>query len=99
MASTNKNPIKEKIQEEVIKDLKKSVNDHKLVPAHRIIEDEAKKKLLEKYKIKLKNLPKISIKDPVVKTLKDAKVGDVVEIKRSSTTAGEAIYYRVIIND
>ncbi|MFA5406383.1 MAG: DNA-directed RNA polymerase subunit H [Candidatus Nanoarchaeia archaeon] len=79
--------------------MKRSINEHKLVPPHRIINDEEKQKLLIDFKVRLKNLPKISIKDPVVKTLKDAKVGDVVEIKRRSVTAGESMYYRVIIND
>ena len=86
MNSTEKSPAK------------RSILEHELVPQHRIISEEEKAKLLEKYKISLKNLPKISIKDPVVKLLKDAKVGDVVEIERKSTTAGKTKYYRVIIN-
>jgi DNA-directed RNA polymerase subunit H len=72
---------------------------HVLVPDHRILKSEEKKELLGKYDIKLKQLPRVSIKDPIVKTLTDAKPGDVVEIIRSSVTAGKAVYYRVIIND
>ena len=94
MAATDKNPVK---VEETPKPDKKSIIEHVLVPAHRIINAEEKEKLLEKYHIKAKNLPRISIKDPVVKTLGEVSVGDVVEIKRSSVTAGEAIYYRVIV--
>ena len=77
---------------------KKSTLEHDLVPLHELISDEEKEKLLEKYNIRLKQLPRISINDPVIKTIPDAKVGDVVKITRSSVTAGKAIYYRVIIN-
>ncbi len=80
------------------KSQKKSILEHELVPKHRILSEEEKQKLLEKYNISLKNLPKISIKDPVVKLLNDAKVGDVIEITRKSPTAGTTKYYRVIIN-
>lgn len=88
MTPTDKNPVK--------KPVKKSIMSHVLVPAHRLLNDEEKKAVLDKFGIKAKQLPKVSIKDPVVKLIDDAKPGDVLEIKRSSTTAGESIYYRVI---
>ena len=44
--------------------------------------------LLSKYNIVIKDLPKIKVNDPAVKLL-DAKEGDVLEIKRSSKTAGQ----------
>ncbi len=78
---------------------RESTLEHDLVPLHELISDEEKEKLLEKYNIRLKQLPRISINDPVIKTIPDAKVGDVVKITRSSVTAGKAIYYRVIVND
>lgn len=71
---------------------------HNLVPEHRILNDEEKQKLLNKFDIKLIQLPKINLKDPVVKLIK-AKVGDVLEIKRNSSTAGESNYYRVVISE
>jgi len=98
MAPTDKIPVVDDELKKEIKDEKKPIINHKLVPPHRIITDEEKQKLLEKYDIGAKQLPKISIKDAAVQSLDEAKPGDVVEIKRSSTTAGTAVYYRVIIN-
>jgi DNA-directed RNA polymerase subunit H len=69
---------------------------HRLVPKHSIVSESEKKKVLEKYKITLKELPKITLGDPVVEQLK-AKEGDVIKIVRNSETAGETVYYRVVI--
>lgn len=95
MTATDKIPMNNEEQ----KELKKSVNEHFLVPKHRLLTNDEKGQILDRFKVKLKQLPKISIKDPVIRTIADAKIGDIVEIKRSSVTAGEAIYYRVIINE
>ncbi len=70
---------------------------HVLVPEHRILSEEEKKELLEKYKIDIKQLPMILSSDPMVKQI-GAKVGDVIEIKRKSPTAGEALYYRLVVS-
>ena len=99
MAPNTDNPVKADEQIEISEPDKKSIIEHVLVPPHRKINDDEKEELLTKFQIKAKNLPKISIKDPVIKTMEDVKAGDVIEIKRKSTTAGETIYYRVIIND
>jgi len=69
---------------------------HALVPKHEILTKKATKELLETYKIEKEALPKITILDPVVKAI-DAKKGDVLRITRKSLTAGEAVYYRVIV--
>ncbi len=69
---------------------------HELVPQHIIINEEEKKEVLEKFKIKPKNLPKILTTDPVVKAL-DAKEGDILKIIRKSKTAGTSTYYRVVV--
>ncbi len=77
---------------------KLDIKNHILVPKHSKISEKEKKALLEKYDITIRELPKISYKDPALKGL-DAKPGDVIKITRSSPTAGEAIYYRVVINE
>ena len=69
---------------------------HELVPKHRIMKEEEVKKLLERYGITKKQLPKILTTDPVVKAL-GAKVGDVIEIERKSPVAGVTKYYRVVV--
>ncbi|MCS7093882.1 MAG: DNA-directed RNA polymerase subunit H [Candidatus Aenigmarchaeota archaeon] len=71
------------------------VSKHELVPKHEIVTEEEKKEIVEKYG-SLKNLPRIYSTDPQVKIL-NAKPGDVIKITRKSETAGETIYYRIVI--
>ncbi len=73
------------------------VSKHQLVPKHLKISEKEKQELLKRYNITLKELPKIMIKDPVIKTL-DVKADDVVRIIRNSPTAGEFVFYRCVIN-
>ena len=76
---------------------KYDLNKHQLVPEHSKLNDKEKKDLLEKYHISLKELPKINKKDVAIAHL-NAKEGDVIKITRDSKTAGEAIFYRGVIN-
>ncbi len=75
---------------------KVSILEHELVPKHKIMGAEEIKELLDKYKIKRVQLPKIKLSDPVIKEIK-ADAGDVVKIKRQSRTAGTALFYRLVI--
>ena len=68
---------------------------HELVPRHEVLSAEEKKALLERLGVSEKNLPKILDTDSVIKKVA-AKPGDVLKITRSSQTAGEAVYYRVV---
>lgn len=70
--------------------------NHKFVPPHEILPKKETKELLEKLDIKKENLPKIFLTDPVVKKIEASK-GDVIKITRPSPTAGETIYYRVVV--
>ena len=70
---------------------------HELVPKHEKLEDDEKQQLLERYSVSLLELPKIGKKDAGIKHL-DVKVGDVIKITRKSRTAGNAVYYRVVVN-
>jgi DNA-directed RNA polymerase subunit H (RpoH/RPB5) len=75
-----------------------SVNivEHELVPKHEVLSKEEKQKVLDKFKITTEELPKILSSDAVMEYLK-AKPGDVVRIMRDSPTAGETVYYRVVV--
>lgn len=78
-------------------ELKKlDIERHTLVPKHLILNENEKEKLLKKYGIMLKQLPRILVSDPIIKII-NGKVGDVVKIIRKSPTAGESVYYRVVV--
>ena len=69
---------------------------HELVPEHDIMPKEDLDKLLGQFKCTKDMLPKIFDTDPTVLAIK-AKPGDVLRIKRKSPTAGESMYYRVVV--
>ncbi|MDO9518497.1 MAG: DNA-directed RNA polymerase subunit H [Methanosarcinaceae archaeon] len=73
-----------------------SLLDHNSVPKHEIIQEDDIRSLLEKYQIEKEQLPKLKESDPVAKEL-EAVVGDIVKITRISQTAGESLYYRLVI--
>lgn len=99
MVSKAKKTAKSPDSKKLPKKKKKTIMDHELVPPHRIMSKEETRELLEKYDITLGQLPKISSKDPMVKLLKEAEPGTVLEIKRDSLTAGRVNYYRVVLDD
>ncbi|MFB6292089.1 MAG: DNA-directed RNA polymerase subunit H [Candidatus Nanohaloarchaea archaeon] len=72
------------------------VTDHEAVPQHRKMDEEEVEELLERYDASKEDLPKIERTDAALKQM-DVEVGDVIEITRSSPTAGETTYYRVVI--
>lgn len=76
--------------------IKKTILEHVLVPKHEIMNKEEIALVLEKYGAELDQLPKIMEADPVIEAI-GAKKGNVLKIIRQSPTAGESIYYRVVI--
>lgn len=70
---------------------------HELVPKHEVLSKEEKEKLLNNLKITPEQLPKILDTDPVVVEI-GAKTGDILRITRKSETAGESIYYRLVVS-
>ncbi|MCK5487067.1 MAG: DNA-directed RNA polymerase subunit H [Desulfobacterales bacterium] len=73
-----------------------SLLDHNSVPKHEIIQEDEIKSVLENCQIEKGQLPKLKDSDPVAKEL-GAEVGDIVKITRISQTAGESLYYRLVI--
>lgn len=75
-----------------------SIFDHELVPFHRILSPEEAEEVLRRYSVQPQQLPYILVTDPVVREL-GAKPGDIIEIRRKSPTAGEAVYYRIVVTE
>ena len=73
------------------------VDKHILTPKHMKLSDKQKAQLFEKYGITEREMPKIQKTDSAISNL-DVKTGDVIEITRKSQTAGEAFFYRVVID-
>jgi DNA-directed RNA polymerase subunit H len=70
--------------------------EHALVPYHEILSEKEKNQLLAHYKVKPFQMPQIKSGDPAVKAI-GAKPGDVLKITRKSTTAGEHVTYRYVV--
>ena len=70
---------------------------HISIPKHSQLSSSQKEKLLEKYNISLKELPRISKDDAGIVSL-HPKPGDIIKITRSSETASESIFYRVVVD-
>ena len=70
---------------------------HELIPKHVLMSKEEVDELLKNYQIKLVQLPRISVDDPVVNML-GGKLNDVVKIERRSETSVEkSYYYRFVV--
>jgi DNA-directed RNA polymerase subunit H (RpoH/RPB5) len=70
--------------------------EHQLVPRHEILTEEERAELLARYKVQAYQLPQISSVDPAVKAI-GAKPGDVLRVVRRSSTAGEHVAYRYVV--
>jgi len=70
--------------------------EHALVPFHEILTEKEKKELLALFKVQPYQMPQIKSGDPAVKAI-GAQPGDVLKITRKSTTAGEHVTYRYVV--
>lgn len=70
--------------------------EHELVPKHVLLTEEEAKEVLVKYRINPYQLPHIKASDPAAREIK-AVPGNVIKIFRKSSTVGEAIVYRYVV--
>ena len=75
-----------------------NITKHKLVPKMRILTEEEKNKVLKTYSTTPIQMPQILKSDPQAKFL-GVRKGDMCEIIRASETAGNALTYRMCIQN
>lgn len=73
-----------------------NITQHELVPKHQPMSQEEKDAVLERYKLKAAQLPRIQVHDPVARYF-GLKKEQVVRIIRPSETAGKYITYRLVV--
>ena len=70
---------------------------HELVPQHILLSQDEANEVLSWYRIQPYQLPHIKTSDPAIQVI-EGKMGDVIKVIRKSSTSGEVIAYRYVVN-
>ncbi len=71
--------------------------DKTVFAKHEVLSEEEAKQILEKYRVSEDELPRIKKEDAALEELV-FNVGSIIKITRNSSTAGHAVYYRVVVD-
>ncbi|MEK6960438.1 MAG: DNA-directed RNA polymerase subunit H [Nanoarchaeota archaeon] len=74
------------------------IENHNLVPKHSKLSKDETEELCKRYRITVKDLPRIHHKDAAIAAM-NVKENDVVKIERKSPTAGLSVFYRRVSRD
>lgn len=72
------------------------VRKHLLVPKHEKLSEKEKEEVLKEFNSRPEDFPRILKRDAVLQGI-NVKYGDVIRITRKSPTAGQMVFYRVVV--
>jgi DNA-directed RNA polymerase subunit H len=72
------------------------ITNHIFQPRHEILSKNEAQEVLKKYNTKPSQLPYIMLSDKGLEDL-DVRPGDIIKITRKSSTTGESVYYRYVV--
>ena len=72
------------------------VRKHLLVPNHEKLSEKEKEEVLKEYNSRVEDFPRILKRDAALQGM-NVKFGDVIRITRKSPTAGQTVFYRVVV--
>ncbi|MBI3036940.1 DNA-directed RNA polymerase subunit H [Candidatus Woesearchaeota archaeon] len=72
------------------------VRKHLLVPRHEKLSEKEKDEVLKSYSATTDDFPRILKRDAALQGI-NVKFGDMIKITRRSLTAGQTVFYRVVV--
>ncbi len=72
------------------------VRKHLLVPKHEKLSEKEKEEVLKEFNSRAEDFPRILKRDAALLGI-NVKFGDIIRITRKSATAGQTVFYRVVV--
>ena len=75
---------------------KVDIKKHVLIPKHAKLSEKEKEEVLKRYSATIDDFPRILKRDAALQGI-NVKYGDMIKIIRKSPTAGQTVFYRVVV--